>query len=307
MTQADPSSSSPRAAAQAGSGEGDVLARPIIVIGAPRSGTSLLSETLGRHRDVRLFTEPRLTWRYGNDARSDMLSPAHARPEVIAYIRETFAEQVREAGKRRMLEKTPANALRPAFVDRVFPDCRFIHIIRDPIESVLAIRSFWDTKATGYNIAPGRVRERLKEVKLRQLPHYGKEIVRRSAPKFMRGAVGRNVWGPRLPGIQQMLKEIDLLDICAMQWRMCTELTATFGRRLPADRYYECKLEELSHDHLKRMLAFAELDDDPAVHDYFTERFNPDRVGGRSDSADPADVERILELTEAARFWLGYA
>jgi len=204
----------------------DPLHRPIVVIGAPRSGTSLLSELLGGHRDVLLLTEPRLTWKYGNDRKSDMLRAADARPEVIHHIRETFGKQVREAGKRRLVEKTPSNALRPAFVDRVLPDARFIHIIRDPVQSVLSIRSFWQNHASGFTIAPGRVRQRLKEVQLRRLPHYAKEVVRRAAPKFMRGAVGQNVWGPRLPGIQEMLNQIDLLDICALQWRLCTELTA---------------------------------------------------------------------------------
>jgi len=283
-----------------------LLRRPIIVIGSPRSGTSILSSTLGQHRDVLLLTEPRLVWKYGNDGKSDMLSPDDARPDVVRHIRRSFAQSVRDAGKQRLMEKTPSNALRPGFVDRVFPDARFIHIIRDPVQSVLSIRSYWNNHAAGFNVAKGRFRQRLKEMQLRQAPHYARELLRRSAPKFMRKAVGRNVWGPRLPGIQQMLREVDLLDICALQWRMCTELTCAFGRRLPAERYYECKLEDLSHDHLKRMLSFAELDDDPDVHESFNARFKPERVGGRTDNADPADIQRILDLTQATRQWLGY-
>lgn len=284
----------------------DVLHRPVVIIGAPRSGTSLLTRTLGSHPAVLLLMEPRLVWRFGNDAKSDMLSPDDARPEIIEHIRNTFADRVRAASKSRLVEKTPANALRPGFVDRVLPDARFIHIIRDPVQSVLAIRSFWLNHSTGYKIAPGRVMQRLKEAKLRQLPHYGKEILRRSIPKFMSKTVGRNLWGPRLPGMQQMLSEIDLLEVCALQWRMCVEQTATYCRKLPAERYYECKLEDLSHEHLENMLHFAELGDDPAVHAFFRKEFDPSRIGARKAQAQPGQIERILDLTHTTRSWLGY-
>ena len=120
--------------------EAALLERPIIVIGAPRSGTTMLSNVLSLHSSLGYVDEPRLVWRWKNDAKSDMLRPEDARPEVVAYIHAAFAKQVHEQGRTRLLEKTPSNALRMGFVDRVFPDAIYLHILRDGRDSVLGIR-----------------------------------------------------------------------------------------------------------------------------------------------------------------------
>ena len=94
----------------------ELLKEVVIILGAPRSGTTILSNLLGQHRDVELAIEPRMTWRYGNDRRSDMLDPKHATPEIIAHIRNTFADLMRKNNKTRLIEKTPSNSIRPEFV-----------------------------------------------------------------------------------------------------------------------------------------------------------------------------------------------
>ena len=70
----------------------DLLKSPVIIIGAPRSGTSFLSRLLSEHSTLAMSIEPRLVWKWGNDGLSDLLSPAHARAEVIDYVRETFPQ-----------------------------------------------------------------------------------------------------------------------------------------------------------------------------------------------------------------------
>ena len=72
------------------------LDRPIVVVGAPRSGTTLMGELLSAHPALAHVEEPRLTWRYGNDAKSDMLGPEDARPEVCQFIRQRFAATVQQ-------------------------------------------------------------------------------------------------------------------------------------------------------------------------------------------------------------------
>ena len=86
-----------------------MLEKPIVV-GAAGSGTSILSRLIDGHPDLALIVEPRLTWKYGSERRSDLLRPEDARPEVRDYIRRTFERMVREAGGRRHLEKSPSNS-----------------------------------------------------------------------------------------------------------------------------------------------------------------------------------------------------
>ena len=282
------------------------LDRPIIIVGAPCSGTTFLGGTLGRHGLLAFADEPRLVWRYGNDHKCDMLSPQDAREDVRQYIRGYFANFVRDAGAQRLLEKTPSNSLRPEFVATVLPGCRFIHIMRSPIDAIVSMYSHWVDHAYGTEgIRPGRLRKRMSEISLRQLRFYTKEVVYRLAPKRMARALGQNVWGPRIPGIKGLLRDLEILDVCALQWRMCVETAVHFGRRLPSDRYMEVWLEDLSPELLRQVLAFCELDDDQEMFRVFDQTHDPKLAQGRRAKADPADIDRILRWIEPTLSLIG--
>ena len=113
-----------------------LLTQPIIVIGSPRSGTTLLGNLLECHPALAQLVEPRLTWKYGNDRKSDMLRPSDARPDVCQHIRDTFSRAVRDQGRERLVEKTPSNSLRMEFVEKVLPGfvCLCIPFVTDTNE-----------------------------------------------------------------------------------------------------------------------------------------------------------------------------
>jgi Sulfotransferase family len=283
------------------------LDRPIILLGAPCSGTTFLGQTLGHHAALAFADEPRFVWRYGNDHKSDMLSPQDAREDVKRYIRGYFATFVHDAGAARLLEKHPSNSLRPEFVATVLPDCRFIHIMRSPIDAVLAIRSGWMNHAYGTKrIPPGRLKNRMRELSWPRLPYYAKEAILRLAPERVARVLGRNIWGPRLPGIEGLLRDLEILDVCALQWRMCVETAIHFGRRLPPHRYLEIWLEDLSPQLLRQVLTFCELDDDEKVLRVFSRTHDPTLAHGRRAKADAADIDRILRWTESTMSLIGY-
>lgn len=281
------------------------LDRPIVVVGAPRSGTTLMGELLAAHPALAHVEEPRLTWRYGNDSKSDMLRPEDARPEVCRFIRQRFASAVQQGGKQRLIEKTPSNSLRMEFVERVLPGCLFVHIIRDGVESSLAIRRFWQQHARG--VKPRKLWERLREMNPRQFPYYGKEFVRRVMPKPLAALVKQPVWGPRIPGIDSLLKELELIEVCALQWRTCVETACHYGRTLPADRYMECRLEEMSPALLKSVHEFCQLEPSPEVEAAFARDFDAGQTRHRRAEASAEDVELIHKWTETTLKWLGYS
>lgn len=279
------------------------LDRPIIVIGSPRSGTTLLGDLLQYHPRLAQLVEPRLTWKYGNDKKSDLLKPTDARPEVCQHIRRVFAKAVRDQGRERLLEKTPSNALRMEFVERVLPGCVFIHTIRDGAESVLSIRKFWQNHARG--VRPSKVMERLKEIDLRRAPYYAKEIIRRTIPKPLARFVHHPVWGPRIPGIDGLLQDLDLLEVCCLQWRMCVELACDYGRRLPPGRYMECRLEEMSPELVTSILEFCQLETTHEIRAGFADYFDPKLTTRRRGQADPEDLATIRRWIGPTMAWLG--
>lgn len=280
----------------------ETLQRPIVIVGAPRSGTTVLGRLLSAHPELFHVKEPRLTWRFGNDAKSDMLAPEDARPEVRRHIRSAFAAAIRQGEKQRLLEKTPSNSLRMGFVDRVLPGCLFVHIIRDSTESILAIRRYWQEYARG--VKPGKLAQRMREINLRRLPYYAREFVRRAMPRPFSGLVNQPVWGPRIPGIDGLLKDLKLLEVCALQWRMCVEAACHYGRALGAERYLECRLEAMSPDLLKSIMSFCQLDESPEVLETFEREFDPAQTQHRRAAATDEDVELICKWTTPTITWL---
>lgn len=281
------------------------LDAPIVVIGAPRSGTTILSRVLEAHPALALIGEPRITWRYGNERKSDMLSIADARPEVAAYIREQFARETRKQGKRRFIEKSPQNSLRVDFVNAVFPDAKIVHIIRDGRDSTLSIFDHWNQHAGGL---PKRwLGRRLREVHWRRAPYYAMDLIRRALPGAMAPVVGARLWGPRIPGLDQLVRELDLLEVCALQWRMCVEAGCHRGRVLPSDRYMECRLEDFSPELIRRVMDFCGLEEAPAVWAKYEERYDPSRLGERRAArATPEQLDQIMLWIEPTLRWLDY-
>lgn len=136
------------------------LVQPVFIMAAPRSGSTLLFETLA--------CTPQL-WTVGGEAHwlvegFDHLSPgapgiddnrvdaSHATPEIGAEIRSRLLERLQGPQKQplpanaeavRLLEKTPKNALRIPFFAKLFPDARFVFLWRDPRENLSSIIEAW--------------------------------------------------------------------------------------------------------------------------------------------------------------------
>ncbi|MEM1108514.1 MAG: sulfotransferase [Planctomycetota bacterium] len=277
---------------------------PVFIIGSPRSGTTLLGNVLSAHPDVAYAEEPRLIWRIGNDRRSDYLRPEDARPEVVKAIRERFDQTVSEAGKVRLLEKTPSNALRLDFMRAVYPEGIFIHVLRNAYDAVLSIRSYSDRHSTG--VPRAAVLKRLREVRLRQLPHYGREMAARVLPKPLNVFGVAPAWGPRLPAMTGLQGELDPLQIACLQWRSCVEAACQAGRAFPEGRYMEFRLEDLDESVLRKVMDFAGLPESPEVIETFREKFRPQDPTGRRKAADLDQLRVIRRWTEPTMEWLGY-
>lgn len=123
--------------------------RTIFVVGAPRSGTSLVQSVLAAHS--RLFSIPGET---GIFSHQNIFGRRHfglswvenqalfreSRDVVDFFDRGVRLLESRSEG-RTFVEKTPQHVLRLAFLIRRFPMARFVHVVRDGRDCLVSARS----------------------------------------------------------------------------------------------------------------------------------------------------------------------
>lgn len=135
---------------------------PIFVGGAPRSGTTLVRAILNSHPDIACGPElrafPALARLYREtDAAMAATFEAHyffEAADLRAAFRDLVASFLRpyhdRSGKRFVAEKTPANALYFRELHQLFPDSRFVHVVRDPRDVVASlVKMDWRDEKNG--------------------------------------------------------------------------------------------------------------------------------------------------------------
>jgi hypothetical protein len=135
------------------------LRRPVFIIAAPRSGSTLLFETLASSEHlVSLGGEAHWLVEDIESLRPDApgvgsnrLTAVHATDPVARDMLKTIELHLRDAEDRpvalraesRLLEKTPKNALRIPFFNQLYPDALFVFLWRDPRENLSSIIEAW--------------------------------------------------------------------------------------------------------------------------------------------------------------------
>ena len=137
------------------------IERPVFVVSPPRSGSSLLFETLARAPGVftiggeshRVIEQVPSLHPSARGWESNRLTADDASPEVVAALRRAFVAELRDrAGAQppatavRLLEKTPKNALRVPFLAAAFPDATFVSLYRDPRETLSSMLDAWRSR-----------------------------------------------------------------------------------------------------------------------------------------------------------------
>jgi len=145
------------------------LRRPVIIVAAPRSGSTFLFETLSRAAGFATIGGeshgvfegvPRLRPGVG-DLDSNRLTEKHLNERIRQRLYGSFEELVQDRDGRapqagmRLLEKTPKNALRIPFLTALFPDASFIYLYREPMANISSIMEAWRSgRFVTYHILP---------------------------------------------------------------------------------------------------------------------------------------------------------
>jgi hypothetical protein len=281
---------------------------PTVIIGAPRSGTNILRDSL-----VRLSTfgtwpcdEINPIWRHGNARHdSDELPRELATPHAARYIRRRFQQIANRQQAFYVVEKTCANSLRVDFVDRILPDARFLFIVRNGIDAVASADKRWTAHADlAYTLRKARW------VPRSDIPYYGCKFVLNRLYRARSREKRLASWGPRLKGMDILVANHTLVEVCALQWSRCVGAATQAFDRMPAHKVHRLRYEDFVSDPvrcLRDICKFLEVDLDEEAARAAASQVRTESVGRGARELEAGDTEAIAPLIAGMQKRHGYA
>jgi len=265
----------------------------VFIIGAARSGTKFLRNILAKSSDLRTVPfDVNYVWRYGQENSTDDIIPAEAandhRRLFISRALDTMARHADgKRGHGTILEKTVSNVLRVPYIQALFPEARFIHLIRDGRDVAESAARMW--------VAPLDYRYLFS--KLRYFPvrnfSYAIWFLKNQLAARKRGVSRISIWGPRYPGIEDDALVFSILEVAARQWVWSIKTATLDLEMIPSFQKVTVRYEDLisSINSLESIFKLLDLKDKDAVKFAYQQQVRSD-LGGRWKSL--SNNERFL-------------
>lgn len=284
----------------------------VIILGAARSGTTMLANLLKKDKRVIYVGEPKYVWKYKNfRVGHDMLTKEHITPEIRDYITCFFNQQFFKNNGDILLEKTPSNSLRFEFVYNLFPNAKFIHIIRNGIPAAISAKKRWCGEYTKteklYRPNLTEIRSATnKRTRKRWFDKKGRFLdllldLNYTIPLYMNniGLLKHSVWGPVYPGMWKDYKKLDLIDVCSLQWKHSVESVLKFKNSASFNgHYFEIRYEDIlegNAEKVQEMFEFANVDMNSKSESYFQSIKENYQQNTHSLSTTDEEIQHILK------------
>ncbi|WP_417250210.1 sulfotransferase family protein [Celeribacter sp.] len=278
---------------------------PIILIGAARSGTKFLRDVLASGRGTAAVPyDVNYVWRYGAEAApDDILDPATLTEPRKRFIRKTLRSLAKAAPDDILIEKTVANTLRVPFVEAVFPNARYVHLIREGRDVTESAMRQWRQSPDWSALL-----RKLRQIPIRNLGYvawFGLNLVK----GLLSGRKGGKVWGPRFPDIDTAAVTEPLSKVCARQWLASyTQASRDLARINGAEsRVFTIRYEDLIRDDaaLAALIDHLDLPDKGTIMATYRAKLRPS--SRRTTQALPPEDQTTIEAVLAPTLTkLGY-
>ncbi|TWB98428.1 tetratricopeptide repeat protein [Bradyrhizobium macuxiense] len=180
---------------------------PVLIVGMPRSGTTLVEQVLSSHPDVAAGGElafwPDHAPEFGVD-REGRIDPAWIRETQAAY--QTRLKQISPTA-RRITDKLPQNFHNIGLLYATFPGARVIHCRRDPIDTCLSV--YFNNFANGMDFSFDRQWIVDYYEQYARLTEHWRNVL---PPAFLLEIGYEDVVAAPEPFIRQ------IIDFCGLQW-----------------------------------------------------------------------------------------
>jgi hypothetical protein len=220
--------------------------KPLIIIGAGRSGTNILRDLLTALPGVGTWPcdEINYIWRSGHKKYpSDEFPREFATAKISRRVRRAFDRIAAAQRAEWVVEKTCANSLRIGFVDAIVPEALFVNIVRDGRDVVGSATVRWTAGLDlRYLLAKARWIPPL------DLPYYACNYAANRLSAARRADRRLAAWGPRFDGLQEILRRDGLEAACAAQWARCVDAADAQLASIDPKRVITLKYEDLATD-----------------------------------------------------------
>ena len=241
--------------------------KPIFIIGIGRSGTTLLGNLLSIHPDVGFLNEPKALWHIIYPA-EDLIGsycrgPAKYRltsQDVLENTRynahKLFSSYLTFTGTHRFVDKYPENVFRVSFVQSLFPDAKFIFLVRNG----------WDTSQSinGWS--------KRHSININTEKHDWWGVNNRKWNLLWDQVISTDRDFSNLISKKQEIE--NPLDMATLEWILAMKEGIAVMEKFPYSVYmlrYE-DLLSFPHNSLKNLLNFCELDASSRLFKYAQQR-----------------------------------
>jgi hypothetical protein len=270
--------------------------KPIIIIGAGRSGTKFFRDILLASPEVcGIPYDVSYIWRYGNEDYPDEELPlSRLDDKKSSYIRKTIVRLsgAKKGNYRFLLEKTVGNTLRVPFVRAVFPDAKYIHLIRDGRAVTESAMRLWQQ--------PPEVDYLLK--KLKYFPWRNYRYAFWYSINMLKGKLSssraQKFWGPRYKGIERDAETLPLIKVCAKQWCECVSKASA---ELTSSEVLTVRYEALvsSPSTIEQVCEFIGIADNKEIISAYQSCLQPENMNKWKSRFSEAELEILdSELSE---------
>jgi hypothetical protein len=215
-----------------------------------------------------------------------------ASDRIIAYIRKQFYNVAKKYELKTVIEKTCANSLRVPFVRTICPDAKYIFIYRDGIDAAASAKKRWQ--------APLDIPYLLKKARFvpkYDLPGYAMKYLGNRVHRFLTKEQRLATWGPRMDGIDDLVKTYSLIEVCALQWQACVEKAWKGLQDLPKEQLFSISYEHFvrqPQQGLKEITDFAGISCTAREIEDAVLSVSAKSIGKGHGKLSPAEYERVL-------------